>query len=157
MDEQVGWSVVDVETFASVSEPPDNEQNLEGPTAFSRVGAPTRFAEDDGRIAAASATDAVNDWLDDGDSYADDDGTLIATAYHFASGDDAEDSVDALRELYESGMSVQTQQPFSDFLEVDDVEADGATVVVTSRPADATAISFPYWALMNRDLLYVSR
>ena len=261
MDEQVGWSVVDVATYASVSGPPesflvvsgdfdgetlssdlaevdddivtdveaeDHEQNVQEPTAFSRLGAPTRLAEDDGRIAASSTTDAVRDWLDgEGDSYGDDadfaevakaldgqdvysaviapapsgvdpaalilgtdsppeavdrvrdliegqlpeasydvvgigwaqvdDGPLITTAYHFGSDDDAEDSVDSLRELYESGESVRSRQPYSDFIEVEDVEADGSTVVVTTRPAGDAPISFPFRALTERDLLFVSR
>ena len=88
---------------------------------------------------------------------ADDDGPLVATAYHFDSEDAAEESVDALRELYASGNSMQSQRPFSDYLEVEDVEADGSVVVVTSRPAEDVAISFAYQALVSRDLLFVSR
>jgi len=50
---------------------------------------------------------------------ADDDGPLVATAYHFDSDDVAEESTDALRELYESGTSVQSRRPFSDYLKVE--------------------------------------
>ena len=52
----------------------DHEQNLGEPTAFSRFGAPTRFAEDDARIAASASTSAVRAWLDGEESLADDDG-----------------------------------------------------------------------------------
>jgi hypothetical protein len=260
MDAQVGWSVVDVDSFAALAQPPDDflvvsgnfdedtldedlsevddgivtdvvgddhEQNLAEPTAFSRLGAPTRFAEDDARIAASSTTDAVRDWLDgeeslaDDDGYADiaraldehevysavltavqpgidpaalilgdqvsaeqlnalieqledqlpeesydtvgvgwsadDDGPLVATAYHFDSEDAAKNSVDALRELYESGSSVQSQRPFSDYLEVQDAETEGSVVVVTSRPTEDGGLSFAYKALVSRDVLFLSR
>lgn len=260
MDAQVGWSVVDVESFVALTQPPEHflvvsgdfdddtldedlseveggvvtdvegadlEQNLLEPTAFSRVGAPTRLAEDDGRIAASSTTDAVRDWLDgevslaDDEGYADvataldehevyaavlsavqtgidpaglilgsqgsaeelqalreqledelpeasydtvgigwsadDQGPLVATAYHFASEDDAENSADALRELYESGTSVESQRPYSDYLTVENVEVQGSVVVVTSQPAEDVAIDFAYQALLQRDLLFISR
>ncbi|MDZ5619241.1 hypothetical protein SFC88_00295 [Nocardioides sp. HM23] len=260
MDAQVGWSVVDVDSFAALTQPPedflvvsgafdedtldedlsevdddivtdvvgeDHELNVEEPTAFSRIGAPTRLAEDDGRIAASSTTGAVRDWLngdesladdagygdvaralDEHDVYAavlsavqpgidaaalilggqvsaeelealieqledqlpeasydtvgigwttDDDAPLVATAYHFDSEDAAKDSVDALRELYESSTSAQSQRPFSDYLEVEGVETEGSVVVVTSRPAEGAAIHFAYQALVSRDLLFVSQ
>ncbi|RHW24195.1 hypothetical protein D0Z08_26115 [Nocardioides immobilis] len=260
MDAQVGWSVVDVESFVALTQPPEHflvvsgdfdddtldedlseveggvvtdvegadlEQNLLEPTAFSRVGAPTRLAEDDGRIAASSTTDAVRDWLDGDVSLADDEGyadvataldehevyaavlsgvqtgidpaglilgsqgsaeelqalreqledelpeasydtvgiawsaddqaPLVATAYHFSSEADAENSADPLRELYESGTSVESQRPFSDYLTVENVEVQGSVVVVTSRPAEDVAINFAYQALLQRDLLFISR
>lgn len=65
---------------------------------------------------------------------ADDDGPQVATAYHFDSEDAAQNSVDALRGLYASGSSVQSQRPFSDYLEVRDAETEGSVVMVTSRP-----------------------
>lgn len=98
--EQVGWSVVDVDAFVSTAdflvasgefdddtldedlvevddeivtdvEGEDHEEHPDRPTAFDSQGAPTRFAEDDGRIAAASETDAVREWLNDEASLAD--------------------------------------------------------------------------------------
>jgi hypothetical protein len=259
MQAEAGWSVVDVDSFAALTQPPeqmlvasgdfdeatlsddlsevedgivtdvegdDHEQNVTDPTAFSRVGAPTRFAVDDGRIAASSSTDAVRDWLADGESLADDDayadlaraldesevyaaviapatsgidpaalivgqepsaevlerlvqqledqlpeasydmvgigwsvddGPLVTTAYHFDSEGDAEGSVDELRELYESGTSIQTQRPFSDLLDVEDVESDGTVVTVTTRPAGEGRVDLAYDALLSRDTLFVSR
>ena len=102
MQEQVGWSVVDVDSFVATNdflvasgefdddtlsehlaevdgeivtdiEGEDHEEHPDQPTAFDYEGAPTRFAHDDGRIAAASETDAVRGWLDDEESLADDD------------------------------------------------------------------------------------
>ncbi len=102
MEEQVGFSVVDVESFAATNdflvasgefdddtlnehlaevdgeivtdvEGEDHEERPDQPTAFDYDGAPTRFAHDDGRIAASSETDAVRGWLDDEESLADDD------------------------------------------------------------------------------------
>ncbi len=102
MEEQVGWSVVDVDSFVATHdflvasgefdddtldeglaevegdivtdvEGKDHEEHPDQPTAFDYDGAPTRFAHDDGRIAASSETDAVRGWLDDEESLADDD------------------------------------------------------------------------------------
>ena len=102
MEEQVGWSVVDVDSFVATNdflvasgefdddtldedlaevegdivtdvEGKDHEEHPDQPTAFDYDGAPTRFAHDDGRIAASSETDAVRGWLDDEESLADDD------------------------------------------------------------------------------------
>jgi hypothetical protein len=102
MEEQVGWSVVDVDSFAATSdflvasggfdddtleedlakvegdivtdiEGEDHEEHPDRPTAFDYQGTPTRLAHDDGRIAASSETDAVREWLDDEESLADDD------------------------------------------------------------------------------------
>ena len=101
-EEQVGWSVVDVESFVATNdflvasgefdddtlsehlvevdgeivtdvEGEDHEEHPDQPTAFDYDGAPTRFAHDDGRIAASSEADAVRGWLDDEESLADDD------------------------------------------------------------------------------------
>jgi hypothetical protein len=260
MEAEVGWSVVDVDSFVALTQPPeqmlvvsgdfdedtlsgdlsevedgivtdivgeDHEQNVTDPTAFSRVGAPTRFAVDDGRIAASSDTQAIRDWLAGGEALADDDayagiaqaldrsevyaaviarapsgidlssldlgeevsaeqverlvqqleeelpeasfdtvgigwsvddqGPLVTTAYHFESEDDAVANINALRERYESGTSIQAQRPFSDFLEVEDVQNEGSAVLVTTRPAGDGRVDFAYRALLSRDSLFVSR
>jgi len=86
---------------------------------------------------------------------ADDDGPLVATAYHFDSEDVAEESTDALRELYESGTSVQSRRPFSDYLKGEGdrrLRRRGA-----SRPAEDAALNFANQALISRDLLFVRR
>lgn len=51
----------------------DHDSGTLDPTPLNRYGAPTRLAEDDGRIAASPNTEAVRDWLDDTESLADDD------------------------------------------------------------------------------------
>jgi hypothetical protein len=205
----------------------DHEINVDAPSALDRLGAPTRLAEQDGRIAAASSTEAVRGWLDgeeslaDDDAFADvaaaldgqrvysavlspapsgldpamlvlggqaspdqvqelqerldgqlpddaydavgigwaadDDGPLVSFAYHFDSEDQAEDNVDALRTLYESGTSLTTNRPYSDYFEVDDVTTAGPAVVVNARPASDTPLGAAYEMLNTRELLFVSR
>jgi len=194
--------------------------------ALSRLGVPTRMAEDDGRIAVSPTTSLVRDWLDDEESFAeangdyadladaldaedaysavlteaggidpagllgepvspdqveerlqtaqealpdeafgavaigwaDDDGEpLVVTAYHFGSEDAAESSADQVRELYESGISVQSQTPFSEYFDVQDVSADGEVVVVTSHVPDETAVGTAFQMLQSRDLIFTSR
>jgi hypothetical protein len=256
----LGWSVLDVDDFVAVDQPPvhflvvsgafdadtldpdlaevddgivtdvegaDHEFDVQHPTALSPLGAPTRLAERDGRIAASSSTDAVREWLDDHDTLADDegfaavaralddqdaysavlspaphgidptvflggidstpesvhkkvakleaellddpyddvgigwsaddDGALVSVAYHFGSEDQAEDSVDALRDLYESGVSVQTQRPYSEDLEVEDVTTSGAVAVVRARPAPDASVDAILQMLTAREPLFSSR
>lgn len=104
-DDLYGWSPLDVDSFASVSSPPDdftvisgafdedtldadlkevqdgiltdrdvedNEIDLSAPSPLSRAGAPTRLAQQDGRIAFSSSTPAVSSWLEGAESAADD-------------------------------------------------------------------------------------
>lgn len=106
MQDLVGWSVIDVASFAAVGSPPDDfavisgsfsddtlpsnlkevddgivtdregedgEVDLTAPSPLSRVGVPTRLAQQGDRIAYSASTDKVRGWLDDGASLADDD------------------------------------------------------------------------------------
>lgn len=95
-EEEVGYSILDIEAFVELSNPPDAfavvtgdldgdslsgglddlgdgvvshgtgedfETDLENASAVSRIGRPTRFAEDGGRIAISPSTPAVEGWI----------------------------------------------------------------------------------------------
>lgn len=91
---EVGWSVVDVDSFVgtthflvasgdfddnTLADLPEVDDGIvtdiddqEEEESDGALGLLTRFAEDDGRLAASSETDTVKEWLDDGESLADD-------------------------------------------------------------------------------------
>jgi hypothetical protein len=89
-------------------------------------------------------------WADDGGE------PLVVTAYHFGSADAAESATEPLRELYESGTSVRTRAPYSDYFEVQDVAAEGEVVVVTSHLPDDATIGTAYEMLLSRELIFTS-
>ncbi len=105
MQDLVGWTVLDVDSFAAVMSPPDDfavvsgdfkddtlpsnltevddrivtdreaeegEVDLSAPSPLSRVGIPTRLAQQDARIAYSASTGKVRDWLGGKKSLADD-------------------------------------------------------------------------------------
>ncbi|WP_157551028.1 hypothetical protein [Nocardioides jensenii] len=93
-----------------------------------------------------------------GIGWAVDDGKAeVHVAYHFESDDAATDGAKVLEKTYREGVSVVSQTPFSDYLSVDDVETDDSVVTVSVTPADDNRDGFLYQALVQRELLFVSR
>lgn len=187
--------------------------------ALSRIGAPTRMAQDGDRIVASSVTALAEEWLGGVESLADDDRyagladalddrevysavllpsaeatpnllgaapesaveefeksldalpdapfDLVAVGWHdgdsdatigyrFGSEEDAEASVEALEELYASGTSTSTGQPYSELVEAVEVSTDGPVVLVDVEVEDGR-VSLLFQMLTQSELLFASR
>ena len=82
---------------------------------------------------------------------------VVLSAYHFASDTAAEGAVDSLRDLYSSGSTAASSQPFGDYFTVEGVRVEGSVVVVSTRPATDAPVALLYQALHARDDLFTSR
>lgn len=242
IDDEIGWSLLDVHTYAGVDAPPEHfasmtgtfdadeidaaqgdrvddiwslggddfEVDLAGRSAARPLGQSLRTALKDGRLAESISTPTMRAWLDGKDTLADDealvavaealddhdvysaalladptadgatpvssddtgdlapfeafgvgsahdgDGAQAVLAYQFEDEDDAEQSADVLRAMFEDGTSVQTHQPWSERVRVDDVEVDGRVVVVTLDVLEGRSPGVMLQAILVREPFTVS-
>jgi hypothetical protein len=86
-----------------------------------------------------------------------DDEPIVLLAYAHDSAEAAEANADALRRIVEQGRSLMSDQPWSDLLTVDDVGAEGVTVVARLRLGEQGNPQLPYELLTSRDSLVTHR
>lgn len=76
----------------------------------------------------------------------------ITIAYVFADDASAADAVAELERAFTEGTSTATGAPYSDLLEIEDVEAGGAVVVAQVRPGPDGVPATPYEMVLQQDL-----
>jgi hypothetical protein len=240
--EELGWSVLDVHTYAGVDSPPEHFIAMTGTfdadtinaaqgdrdddiwslggddfsidvkdlTRARRLGQSVRTALHDDRLAESVSTPTMKAWLsgkhtladdrslvavaealDDHDVYSaalvlqragsdgstpssagaddlapfdgfgvgaahDGDGAQAIYAYHCDDADAAEHNAEVLRSMFEEGESAATQQPWSEIVEVADIDVDGPVVVVTLDLLDGRAPTFALQTIFTREPFTVS-
>ena len=86
-----------------------------------------------------------------------DDEPVVLFAYVHPNAEAAQANADALRRIVEQGQSLQSREPWSNLLTVDDISADGATVVARLGLGEQGKPQLPYHILTSRDSLVTHR
>lgn len=82
---------------------------------------------------------------------------IVLFAYVHPNAETAQANADALRRIVEQGQSLQSEQPWSNLFTVDDISADGSTVVARLGLGERGNPQLPYNILMTRDSLVSHR
>ncbi|KQZ66804.1 hypothetical protein [Nocardioides sp. Root151] len=162
-----GDSLADDDSLAAVADALDDEGAISAVLTRVEGGADPASAVL-GSQASPEQLEALNEQLEGsvpedpfdavGIGWSVDDGEAeVHVAYHFDSTDAARDGAEVLEKTYREGTSSVSRTPYSDYLDVEDVDADGPVVTVTVTPAEQGRTSFLYQALQQRELLFVSR
>ena len=86
-----------------------------------------------------------------------DDQPIVLLAYAHDTAEAAQANADALRRLVEQGRSLVSDQPWSNVFTVDDIGAEGTTVVARLGLGERGHPQLPYSLLMRRDSLVTHR
>lgn len=88
---------------------------------------------------------------------AEDGASVITLAYSFDSEDAAESAAPLFEELFANGTSVQSGQPFSDLLTLDDADRDGQVVVLTVSVPEGRSPGDVFQMLQRADVPFLHR